>query len=113
MGKMEKYEQLCSLYKGLLSEKFFKIELVNTQHIIGYTDMPNTLIGRIPIYEQQYVVKEWKLMTELLPFIMSSRVYATYNEAQEEADKLNRKLQNYTLRQEEICLPEEINEELE
>lgn len=60
-----------------------------------YKDAPNTLIGRIPLYEHKYQVHKLKLVKEedLFSALVNPLVFESEKDAQRKADELNAKEQ--------------------
>lgn len=66
----------------------------STGNVVGYKPAPDLLIGRLPVYEMEYVVKElclkWK--DNLFTFLMGTygeRVFDSKEEAEEKCKELN------------------------
>lgn len=91
---MDKLKQFTELYKEIKSTPAYVIRYESTGRILGYDSAPYLLIGRIPVYEKKYVVKELKLtrkddLFSALIGTYGEYVFSNKDEAEKKAAWLN------------------------
>lgn len=91
---MDKLKQFKELYDSIKKEPVYVVRYERTGNIAGYKEVPNTLIGKCPVYEMKYIVKILHITTkdDLFSALMGTygeRVFSNKKEAEEKAAWLN------------------------
>ena len=91
---MDKIEQFKNLYESIKKEPVYIVQYKSTGEVVGYKPAPELLIGRIPIYEKKYIVKELSLTNKedlfsLLIVTYGKSVFSNKEDAFERANWLN------------------------
>ena len=91
---MDKLEQLKEAYENVKNEPVYAVRYESTGKITGYEPAPELLIGRVPVYEKQYLVKELNLrkkedLFSALVGTYGERIFSSKEEAEEKATWLN------------------------
>lgn len=91
---MDKLKQFKELYDSIKKEPVYVVRYESTGNIVGYKEAPNTLIGKFPVYEKEYTVKELHLTRkdDLFSALMGTygeKVFSNKEEAEKKAAWLN------------------------
>lgn len=82
---VNKLDDLRKLYKELEGKEFFTIVITEDKtKRLGYRELPNTLIGRVPVYEPKYEVVPIKFtLLNMGRFMYNTRIFETKKEAED------------------------------
>lgn len=91
---MSDYQEFKNLYKRIKDHPLWIITYKSTGRVIGFQSMPNTLLGKCPVYERKYEVEKLSLKNKddiFSALIRDNYVFETKEEAEALAEELNEK----------------------